>query len=602
MSARSSGSIPARSPGVAAVLAVVGVAIVAFGWVVPSQFKSLPVSVLAEAGRDSDTLRQIVRDELDAGRPGIASIYAQAANAIELPGADSLTELVRQYQVANPDIAAWGEANPFLQGAVPPATARALDPAKGVIRHFLPAATRRGLTTYLANSRSGTVKALLRTRDLATYHQFLPIHSAGGAPLETTILLTAMLVESGDVTIPVARELRALAEEAVATGEAAKIEQIYLDFLSLGQRYSWSQLAALTRDAGSLEIIAKIRHLDKVAPKFAPVLAAAAILTENPDTVTQYVIQYGERGNEALAFALFHGRGSITLLVRQQLPPDGDLTVPAPAAAASASAFGPLVRFALRDPQLAVVCKIAAYLLGGLLIFLGGERITALRQIELSPAFTAAARVVGTAGICVFLIVINEPYLALGSEPSGFELKLVIPVMGAATAQAMNKAFSIDVPTILSISFFFLIQSLVFLICLLKLREIEGKQIPPAAKLRLTENEENLFDSGLYVGIAGTCISLVLQVMGLIQANLLAAYSSNLFGILGVALVKIRHVRPFKHRLILQAEELGMKLAAAAAAVMPGSAGQTAAPAAPSTPEDEVAVAAPRAPVRGNRF
>src|SRR5690606_37400475 len=121
--------------------------------------------------------------------------------------------------------------------------------------------------------------------------------------------------------------------------------------------------------------------------------------------------------------------------------------------------------------------------------------------------------------ICVFLVVINEPYLALGSEPTGFELKLVIPVLGAATTQAMpDKAFSIDVPTILSISFFFLIQALVFLICLLKLREIESKPIPPHAKLRLTENEENLFDSGLYVGIAGTCISLVLQVMGLIQA------------------------------------------------------------------------------------
>ena len=69
------------------------------------------------------------------------------------------------------------------------------------------------------------------------------------------------------------------------------------------------------------------------------------------------------------------------------------------------------------------------------------------------------------------------------------------------------------------------------------------------------ENEENLFDSGLYVGIAGTCISLVLQVVGLIEANLLSAYSSNLFGILCVAIVKIRLVRPYKNRLILESQE-----------------------------------------------
>ena len=45
---------------------------------------------------------------------------------------------------------------------------------------------------------------------------------------------------------------------------------------------------------------------------------------------------------------------------------------------------------------------------------------------------------------------------------------------------------------------------------------------------------------------------LVLQVLGVIEPNLLAAYSSNLFGITCVALVKIRHVRPDKRQLILE--------------------------------------------------
>ena len=40
----------------------------------------------------------------------------------------------------------------------------------------------------------------------------------------------------------------------------------------------------------------------------------------------------------------------------------------------------------------------------------------------------------------------------------------------------------------------------------------------------------------------------------MIEPNLLAAYSSNLFGITCVALVKIRHVRPFKKKLILEAQ------------------------------------------------
>jgi len=56
------------------------------------------------------------------------------------------------------------------------------------------------------------------------------------------------------------------------------------------------------------------------------------------------------------------------------------------------------------------------------------------------------------------------------------------------------------------------------------------------------------------VGMMGTAAALVLQVLGIISPNLLAAYSSNLFGLLCVAMVKIRHVRQFKKRLILEIE------------------------------------------------
>lgn len=127
-----------------------------------------------------------------------------------------------------------------------------------------------------------------------------------------------------------------------------------------------------------------------------------------------------------------------------------------------------------------------------------------------------------------------------------------------------SNPFPVDTATLISISFFFLLQALVYLICMLKIREIEGKPVPALLKLRLAENEENLFDSGLYVGIAGTSAALVLQVLHVIEANLLAAYSSNLFGILCVAFVKIRHVRPLKQRLILQAAEASGTVATSA--------------------------------------
>ena len=108
--------------------------------------------------------------------------------------------------------------------------------------------------------------------------------------------------------------------------------------------------------------------------------------------------------------------------------------------------------------------------------------------------------------------------------------------------------------TIASIIFFASLQVCRYLFCLRKIREISRSSVTPLVKLRLMENEENLFDGGLYIGIGGTATALVLQVLKVIDPNLLAAYSSNLFGITCVALVKIRHVRPFKRHLILESQ------------------------------------------------
>jgi hypothetical protein len=563
-----------RGLGLAVVFALVGVVIVAVGWLIPSQFKSVPASVLAGAGRSGAGLPEEVRRQLDAGRPGAASLVADAALLAKFRNAELLVDRVAEYNRLNPEVAIWGESDPYLANAFK-STPPAADGTGGVLRQFLRADARRSVGEFLASSKNGATRAVFATRELQTYQQFLPLISAGGGPLEATIHLTAMLVQTQSLSDEVIAELRAIAEEAVRTGDTARLEAVYLDVLALGRRYNWGQLVAIVRGATSLKTIAQIRHLHNVAPDAAPVIAAACVITRQPDRVASYLVEFGPHGTEAMAFALHHGAGSLALLLRQQLAVDGVLTLP-PAGGRGGlaqSATDPLVRFALGNPFLAVGAKIAAYLLGGFLLFLAGERVTALRRIELSPAFTATVRALGALVICLLLVIVNEPYLALGAQPSGYELRLVIPVLGSSTpADTMpDKTMSLDLPTITSIVFFFLVQALVFYICRLKLKDIEARKVSPAVKLRLAENEENLFDAGLYVGIAGTCISLVLQVLHVIQANLLAAYSSNLFGILCVAFIKIRHVRPFKQKLILEITEAT------------GEARLPAAPAAPAT-------------------
>ena len=165
------------------------------------------------------------------------------------------------------------------------------------------------------------------------------------------------------------------------------------------------------------------------------------------------------------------------------------------------------------------------------------------------------------------LVIATEPFLLKAAPTSEYRVRLVLPMLAntaTPTASTQNSnPVTMETSTLVSIGIFAALQVGMYMACLRKIREIEGQDASPLLKLRLMDNEENLFDSGLYVGMMGTAAALVLQVVGVIEPNLLAAYSSNLFGIICVALVKIRHVRGFKRRLILE----GQRASAAPAAI-----------------------------------
>ena len=108
--------------------------------------------------------------------------------------------------------------------------------------------------------------------------------------------------------------------------------------------------------------------------------------------------------------------------------------------------------------------------------------------------------------------------------------------------------------SLLTLLLFFVLQALIYTACLLKLAEIRRQNFPSRLKLKLIENEDHLFDAGLYLGFAGTIISLILVSLGVIQPSLMAAYSSTSFGIMFVSIFKIFHVRPARRTLLLDDE------------------------------------------------
>jgi hypothetical protein len=168
------------------------------------------------------------------------------------------------------------------------------------------------------------------------------------------------------------------------------------------------------------------------------------------------------------------------------------------------------------------------------------------------------------------LILTTEPFLLKSAPLSEFRMHFSLPALvnisNTKSPTPVAPHAVMETSTLVSIAIFACLQVVMYMICLVKMREISRQVVPPLVKLRLMENEENLFDGGLYVGIAGTATALVLQVLGIIQPNLLAAYSSNLFGITCVALVKIRHVRNFKRQLILESQSASLVTAPVVAA------------------------------------
>jgi hypothetical protein len=108
--------------------------------------------------------------------------------------------------------------------------------------------------------------------------------------------------------------------------------------------------------------------------------------------------------------------------------------------------------------------------------------------------------------------------------------------------------------SLITLLLFFVLQALIYCACLVKLAEIRRQRVPSRVQIKLLENEEHLFDGGLYLGFAGTIVCLILVSLGIIQQTLMAAYSSTAFGVIFVSIFKIFNLRPARRQLLLQAE------------------------------------------------
>ncbi|WP_404425784.1 hypothetical protein [Nibricoccus sp. IMCC34717] len=536
---------PENAVSYRAVLAWVFLALVALAvaMALPVNLRSVTLPLLREAGRGTPTLLEVGRERLELEKLGVAEMVLSGAERAGVGGRGVLEQRIQKVAERRPDWVAWGGWDPFLDPVFNLRENQGRKRSTPVLEFLVTEKSRLALRQYLANSRSLGVQDLLKVRDLEVAVSFVPVGRAGGQALDSVVLLTALLYQADGMSSALQREVRGLVEEALEQKRLGPLEPFFLDLVSLGRRLNWVQVAELLRMTRSVASVAEIAQLARAVPDDLALIYSAAVALHSTDQVATFLMARGRAGLEDLRLAAGLGTGALRVLVRAGLPVNRAVGVE----------MGVGAEFALLHPRLALAVRY-----GGFFVSAYGV----LRAMEALLLAGAVGWLRVRAGLLALvlgglLIAASEPFL-FGKLPlSEFRVKLSLPVLGsvAEPGAGAGKITTMDTKTLLSIALFAALQVAMYLVCLRKIREIDRQPISAGVKLRLMKNEDNLFDGGLYIGIAGTATALVLQVLGVIEANLLAAYSSNLFGIVCVALVKIRSVRPYTHRLILESKD-----------------------------------------------
>lgn len=543
-------STPERSSAaaLAPVSVMIGVLLAIAAWMLPVNFTSVSPALLRVAGTGTPSLGAYGRDLIDLEKIGPAALVLAAAKATHDPRTPALESAVKQFEAEHPSLVAWGGWDPFLDPLFNLRADSGRHRSTPVLTFFIPAKARATLHDYLAKSGSQGVQTVLKLHDVKLTGRFVPAFKPGGQPLDALILLTGLLYQGERLSPSLQRELRTLAENADAKGDLGELEPFFIDLLSLGRRLDWTQLSELLRRTDSVKTVGEYAHLARVAPNQLPLIYAAALFSDSSDRVTAYLIQFGKTGLEDLQLALGYGQGAVAQLLLHQVPVNRT----------TSGSFGLAAELALTHPQLVLAVKYLGYFVGVWLVLRGLDRwlVAPGGASGLSPPMGHIKAGFLSVLFALLLVVVSEPFLLKAAPASEFQLgRMVLAISNSPVSpQAQPDHSAMDASNLITIGVFAALQIAMYFACLLKIRDIARQPLPPLVKLRLMENEENLFDGGLYVGIFGTAAALVLQVLRVIEPNLLAAYSSNMFGITCVALVKIRHVRVYKRQLIMEGQ------------------------------------------------
>ena len=522
----------------------------------PAYLRSVDSGVLRTAGGKPELISEgfsLLRLE----KSGPADILFQSARFNALDGVKDLEEALGKYRSQDPKGFQQGDSDALIK--------RFLDSnpsnSRFVLGWMVASNFRKSVLNHLEQSNRPGVQTILKNRNLQSLSVFYPVASAGGQPFDSALLLIGLLYQEDHLSSEFGQQVELLAAQVNLGKDTRHLEAMCLDILSLSKRMNWGQLTTFIQKVESVETLRTLTHHAMSSEEMLPRVFSSLRFAESGGLLADYLRRFPETAPRDIQLGIVNGQEALRLLLQRQEP------VFVSSTREWLRSYGlfntpsaQLCKLTLRMPMFALLIKYLLYLFGIFFILrffhqLKPESEDASGQMHVDGIGFLRQQILALVFL-VFVIVLGEPFLAQDSKKVENTAIWSFPVMQSAVTDDVESIMETKITqiTILALVLFFLVQVCIYALCLVKLKEIKKQDAHSRLKLRLLDNEENLFDSGLYLGLGGTVLSLVMLALGIVKPGLMAAYSSTLFGIIFVSALKIFHVRPYRRKLIVENE------------------------------------------------